>query len=68
MPKLVRVRPEVIEKAPRNSRDIEAIEEHGYLWFLYEVGATDQLKHYRSLATGYIHPWFDHEVEEMPDE
>ena len=68
MPKFVRVRPEVIEKSPMNSRDVEAITEHGYLWFLAEASGVDQLNQYRSLATGYVYPWFDNEVEEMPDE
>ena len=53
----------------KDGTDDEAVRvEHGYLWVHtpreYTRGAkSDPLQWYRSIATGYEHPWFDSEVE-----
>jgi hypothetical protein len=70
---LVRVRGDWVAKQKYNEHDMEQLSEHGYLWYLHKLDTSAPdgsgfLHEYRSLATGHIYPWFDMEVEEVPDE
>lgn len=52
--------------------DAETLRTDGYLWLAapeLELGwdLNDDLHWYRSLATGFEHLWYDHEVEDAPD-